>query len=149
MGGICTMANKRIGIIGAMAAEVEGLHERMTVAREVKKAGLTFFEGTLGATEIVLVQSGIGKVNAAACAQILADCFEVTHILNTGIAGSLDDAIDIGDIVVSTDALQHDMTQRRSVMKPDRCRDSLSWHFQQMKHSAPWRWKRSVRQHRM
>jgi adenosylhomocysteine nucleosidase len=75
----------------------------------VKKAGMTFFEGTLGATEIVLVQSGIGKVNAAACAQILVDCFEVTHILNTGIAGSLDDAIDIGDIVVSTDALQHDM----------------------------------------
>ena len=109
MKGTYIMANKRIGIIGAMAAEVEGLHERMTVAREVKKAGMTFYEGTLGATEIVLVQSGIGKVNAAACAQILADCFEVTHILNTGIAGSLDDAIDIGDIVVSTDALQHDM----------------------------------------
>ncbi len=103
------MADKRIGIIGAMEQEVAVLKDRMNIEQELVKAGMTFRLGTIGNTEVVLVQSGIGKVNAAACAQILADCFEVTHILNTGIAGSLDDRLAIGDIVVSTDALQHDM----------------------------------------
>ena len=103
------MENRRIGIIGAMESEVAVLKERMEITRTVEKAGMTFWSGKIGSTEIVLVQSGIGKVNAAACTQILIDCFEVTHILNTGIAGSLDDRLAIGDIVVSTDALQHDM----------------------------------------
>lgn len=58
------------------------------------------------------MRSGIGKVNAGICTQILADLFDVTHIINTGIAGSLDAQIDIGDIVVSTDVLQHDMDVR-------------------------------------
>ena len=58
------------------------------------------------------LRSGIGKVNAGICTQILADLFDVTNIINTGIAGSLDAQIDIGDIVVSTDVLQHDMDVR-------------------------------------
>ena len=57
----------------------------------------------------VVVQSGIGKVNAALCAQILVDVFQVEILINTGIAGSLDAQIDIGDMVISTDAVQHDM----------------------------------------
>lgn len=103
------MADKRIGIIGAMEKEVAVLKDRMNIEKEIEKAGMTFRLGTIGNTEVVLVQCGIGKVNAAACTQILADCFDVTHILNTGIAGSLDDRLAIGDIVVSTDALLHDM----------------------------------------
>ena len=103
------MEKKKIGIIGAMETEVSVLKERMTITRTVEKAGMTFYGGTLGNTDIVLVRSGVGKVNAAACTQILIDCFEVTHILNTGLAGSMDDRIAIGDIVVSTDVLQHDM----------------------------------------
>ena len=102
------MTDKRIGIIGAMESEVEILRNRMTITGTRDTARMTFYEGTLGNTEIVLVQSGIGKVNAAVCAQILVSCFSVTHILNTGIAGSLSDDLDIGDIVVSTDAIQHD-----------------------------------------
>lgn len=103
---------KKIGIIGAMELEVETLKSKMTVKSTTKKARMEFFEGTLNGVDVVIVRSGIGKVNAAVCAQILSDVFEVTHIINTGIAGSLDAKIDIGDIVVSTDVLQHDMDVR-------------------------------------
>ena len=59
--------------------------------------------------KVVVVRSGIGKVNAGICAQILADVFSVDAIINTGIAGSLNKNINIGDIVLSTDVVQHDM----------------------------------------
>ena len=58
---------------------------------------------------VVIVRSGVGKVNAALCTQILADMFEVTHIINTGVAGSLNPKLDIGDILISKDALHHDV----------------------------------------
>lgn len=103
---------KKIGIIGAMELEVETLKSKMNVAKTTKKANMEFFEGILNGVEVVIVRSGIGKVNAGICTQILADIFNVTHIINTGIAGSLDAQIDIGDIVVSTDVLQHDMDVR-------------------------------------
>ena len=103
---------KKIGIIGAMELEVETLKSKMNVAKTTKKANMEFFEGTLNGVNVVIVRSGIGKVNAGICTQILADLFDVTHIINTGIAGSLDAQIDIGDIVVSTDVLQHDMDVR-------------------------------------
>lgn len=99
-----------IGIIGAMDLEIEKLtKEEMTVKSYVTKAGLLFHVGKIGDTDAVIVKSGVGKVNAALCAQILVDCFQVTHLLNTGIAGSLDNRINIGDIVISTDAMHHDV----------------------------------------
>ena len=70
---------------------------------------MDFYAGTLEGRKAVVVRSGIGKVNAAVCAQILVDEFQVEVILNTGIAGSLNNEINIGDIVVSTDLVQHDM----------------------------------------
>ena len=70
---------------------------------------MEFYQGKLNGKDVVVVRSGIGKVNAAVCTQILADVFEVEAVINTGIAGSLRNEINIGDIVVSTDALQHDM----------------------------------------
>ncbi len=100
---------KKIGIIGAMELEVETLKSKMEVKSTTTKARMEFFEGTLNGVEAVIVRSGIGKVNAGMCTQILADLFGVTHIINTGVAGSLDAAIDIGDIVVSTEVLQHDV----------------------------------------
>lgn len=100
---------KKIGIIGAMELEVQVLKERMEIRSKLEKASMEFLEGTLSGAEVVVVRSGIGKVNAALCAQILCDCFQVTHIINTGIAGSLKNEINIGDVVVSTDALHHDM----------------------------------------
>lgn len=100
---------KKIGIIGAMELEVETLKSKMEVKSTTTKARMEFFEGTLNGVEAVIVRSGIGKVNAGMCTQILADLFGVTHIINTGVAGSLNAAIDIGDIVVSTEVLQHDV----------------------------------------
>lgn len=98
-----------IGIIGAMEEEVVKLIEQMEVEATVEQASMTFCKGVLCGKDVVVVRSGIGKVNAAACAQILIDKFQVDHLINTGIAGSLDAAIDIGDMVISTDALNHDM----------------------------------------
>lgn len=99
----------KIGIIGAMELEVEELKSQMSVANIVKKAGMEFFEGTLNNANVVIVRSGVGKVNAALCVQILADLFQVTHIINTGVAGSLNANLDIGDILISRDALHHDV----------------------------------------
>lgn len=99
----------KIGIIGAMDLEVESLKAEMAVDKIEKCAGMEFFEGTLNGARAVVVRCGVGKVNAALSAQILADRFHVTHIINTGVAGSLNPGLDIGDILISTDALQHDM----------------------------------------
>lgn len=98
-----------IGIIGAMEEEVAHLKEAMQVEKTVERAAMTFVKGKLDGKDVVVVRSGIGKVNAGICAQILADLFEVDTLINTGVAGSLDAALDIGDIVISTDAVQHDM----------------------------------------
>lgn len=103
---------KKVGIIGAMELEVEELQGKMEITRKEKKASMEFLEGTLNGTDVVIVRSGIGKVNAALCTQILCDIFGVTHIINTGVAGSLKNEINIGDIVVSTDALHHDVDVR-------------------------------------
>lgn len=99
----------KIGIIGAMELEVEQLKAEMSVSKIEKRAGMDFYQGTLNGIPVVVVRSGIGKVNAALCVQILADIFEVTHIINTGVAGSLNARLDIGDILISRDALHHDM----------------------------------------
>lgn len=99
----------KIGIIGAMELEVATLKEIMEVKSRKQKAGMEFFDGILGGVPVVVVKCGVGKVNAALCVQILADGFEVTHVINTGIAGSLNGSLDIGDILVSEKAIQHDM----------------------------------------
>lgn len=102
------MAFNKIGIIGAMAEEIELLHEHVTVSSQVTKAGITYYEGTLHGKAVIYCKSGVGKVNAAVCTQILldlgADC-----VLFTGVAGAVDPQLNIGDIVVSTSCLQHDM----------------------------------------
>ena len=100
---------KTVGIIGAMEVEVERLKKDMVVQRELKKAGMEFCEGVLMGQPAVVVRSGIGKVNAAVCTQILVDEFKADVIINTGIAGSLNAQIDIGDFVISTDVVHHDM----------------------------------------
>ncbi len=92
-----------------MEVEIEKLREAMDIRQTQKFAGMTFYSGELFGQEVALVKSGIGKVNAAVCVQVLCDRFGVSQVWNTGIAGSLDSRIHIGDIVISTDALQHDM----------------------------------------
>ena len=100
---------KKLGIIGAMEEEVARLKEHMTEVAVTERASLTFYEGKLQGLPVVVVRSGIGKVNAALCTQQLVDLFGIDAVINTGIAGSLNAKIDIGDIVLSTDALEHDM----------------------------------------
>lgn len=98
----------KLGVIGAMRVEVETLKEQMQNLIVTQKAGMTFYEGTLEKLPSVVVECGVGKVNAALCVQILCDCYGVTHIVNTGVAGSLCAELDIGDFVISRDAMYHD-----------------------------------------
>ena len=98
-----------IGIIGAMEEEVAALKEDMDIQETVEQASMVFCKGKLCGKDVVVVRSGIGKVNAGICAQILVDRFQADMLINTGIAGPLDARIDIGDMVISTDALHHDM----------------------------------------
>ena len=101
--------NIKVGIIGAMDSEVELLKSRVEGEQTHELAGLEFVEGTLEGVSVVVVKCGVGKVNAAMCAQALVSVFGCTRVINTGVAGSLDNRIEIGDIVVSTDAVEHDM----------------------------------------
>ena len=98
-----------IGIIGAMEEEVAALKEAMDIEAVHEQASMVFCKGSLCGKDVVIVKSGIGKVNAALCAQILVDRFQVDMLINTGVAGSLNPAIDIGDMVISADAVHHDM----------------------------------------
>ena len=84
----------KIGIIGAMDLEVDTLKSKLTDVTITKKAGMEFHEGTLNGASVVV------------------DVFQVTHIINTGVAGSLNAKLDIGDILISKDALHHDMDVR-------------------------------------
>ena len=98
-----------LGIIGAMEEEVAKIRESLEGVTTKQIAGMNFCQGSLEGKPVVVVRSGIGKVNAAVCTQILVDCYQVSGVINTGIAGSLKAEINIGDIVLSSDALQHDM----------------------------------------
>jgi len=98
-----------IGIIGAMDEEVISLKRKMDVREEREIAGMTFFIGTVAEKEVAVVRCGIGKVNAAVCTQVLADIFNVEYVINTGVAGGLYPELNIGDIVVSSDTVEHDM----------------------------------------
>lgn len=98
-----------IGIIGAMEEEVAVLKEDMESKEITEKASMQFCKGKLYGKDVVVVRSGIGKVNAAVCAQVLVDEFHVDVLINTGIAGSLNADINIGDMVISSDAVHHDM----------------------------------------
>lgn len=98
-----------LGIIGAMKIETENLIAKMDNVTQKNIAGLTFNSGTIDNVNCVVVVSGVGKVNAAMCTQILISEFDATHIINTGIAGAIKPELSPEDIVISTDLMQHDM----------------------------------------
>lgn len=98
----------KFGIIGAMESEIAALVASMNEQERTEVAGCTFLCGTIGDQEVVVVKSGIGKVCAALCAQILIDRFAVEAIVNTGIAGGLHASLSVGDLVVADAAVQHD-----------------------------------------
>ena len=98
-----------VGIIGAMEEEVSQLVKDMEVENRLQKGGMTFYQGNLYGRQCVVVQSGIGKVNAGICTQILVDMYDVHLVINTGIAGSMDSRIGVGDIVIGSEAMYHDV----------------------------------------
>ena len=97
-----------IGVIGAMEEEVASLIHQMEEVEKKTIAGMTFYHGNLWNQDAVVVRSGIGKVNMAVCTQILVDEYAVNMVINTGVAGGLYKDINVGDIVISSDALHHD-----------------------------------------
>ncbi|MCQ2070972.1 MAG: 5'-methylthioadenosine/adenosylhomocysteine nucleosidase [archaeon] len=99
---------ERVGIIGAMKSEVEPLVDAMDDRRSETVAGMEFNIGVLKGHDVVVVQCGMGKVNAGVCAQVLIDRFDVKAVINAGVAGTLDPTLEVGDYVISTEAVQHD-----------------------------------------
>jgi adenosylhomocysteine nucleosidase len=99
----------RIGIIGAMDEEIQHILDSMENYEAKTKAGITFYIGEFNGYDIVLCKSGVGKVNASVCTQVLIDEFEASNIIFTGVAGAVNPDLKIGDIVISTDCVQHDM----------------------------------------
>ena len=99
----------KIGIIGAMDVEIERICQNLsgTVLHQV--CGLDFWEGLLEGTPVVIVRSGVGKVNAALCAQLLITKFKITHLINTGVAGALASGLGVLDVVISTEVMYHDV----------------------------------------
>lgn len=99
----------KAGIIGAMEPEVAILKEKLIDAKSTEHAGYTFHQGQLDGSEVVIVQSGIGKVAAALATAILIDRFHVDYVVNTGSAGGFDKTLTVGDIVVSSEVRYHDV----------------------------------------
>ncbi|MBB6671122.1 5'-methylthioadenosine/adenosylhomocysteine nucleosidase [Cohnella nanjingensis] len=98
-----------IGIIGAMQEEIDLLLEHLDDAVELKRSGIRYLAGSLHGKQVVICKSGVGKVNAAVCTQVLIDRFNASKVIFTGVAGALDPSLEIGDIVISTSSMQHDM----------------------------------------
>lgn len=99
---------KKIGIIFAMNEELIELKKYLNIEKEYNIFDLTFYESKINENDIVLVQSGVGKVNAARCAQILIDNIKVDYIFNIGVAGGVSENLNVGDIVIGEKLVQHD-----------------------------------------
>ena len=98
-----------IGIIGAMEVEVKELKEQMQITRQLTKAGMEFCEGILEGQDVVVVRSGVGKVNAAVCSQTMILKYSPDIMINVGVAGGLSEEFKIGDIAVADSVVEHDM----------------------------------------
>ena len=99
---------KKVGIIAAMQEEMNEIKNIMTELTEKNIYELQFFEGKIGNAECVLVQAGVGKVNASRCTQILIDNYDIEYVVNVGSAGSANNSLNIGDIVIGKILVQHD-----------------------------------------
>ena len=99
----------KIGIIGAMSVEVEALKNKLENAHTEKISGIEFHTGTLYGKDTVVAQCGIGKVFAAICAQTMIIRYGVTHVINTGVGGTLTERLDLLDVAIADGVVQHDM----------------------------------------
>lgn len=98
----------KIGIIFAMEEELNALKGYLNIDNEFNLFNLKFYEASIGNVKCILVQSGIGKVNAARTTQVLIDNMKVDYIFNIGVAGGIDSSLNVGDVVVGTKLVQHD-----------------------------------------
>ena len=99
----------KLGIIAAMKVEAEKIISSMTEKKTEEYGGVVYTSGKIGGNEVVCAVCGIGKVFAAMCAQIMAVVYKPEYIINSGIAGTLTHNLSIGDVAISTDAVQYDM----------------------------------------
>ena len=106
---------KVIGVIGAMPIEINLIKDNLKIIDEEEYAGFKFYICDKENIRIILTSCSIGKVNAASCTQILIDKFKVTHIINTGIAGSLSESVRICDIVISNTVTHHDVRKSQMI----------------------------------
>lgn len=104
---------KVIGIMGALDLEIELIKNSIDLIDKASVAGFEFYVGKIDEKDIVLTCCGVGKVNAACCTQILIDRFNVNYIINTGIAGGLNDEFKVCDVVISSNVTHHDVRKRQ------------------------------------
>ncbi|MCH5212361.1 MAG: 5'-methylthioadenosine/adenosylhomocysteine nucleosidase [Oscillospiraceae bacterium] len=98
-----------IGIIGAMASEVDGLKAIMENKRTETVSSVDFCSGTINGTDVVVAEAGVGKVNAAVTAQTMILRYNTDIVINIGVAGGLDKSLSIGDVVIADRVAEHDM----------------------------------------
>jgi adenosylhomocysteine nucleosidase len=99
----------KIAVIGAMEEEVELLRKAITSPQTTVIANIEYIEGSIENHEMILVKSGIGKVNAAMATTILLEKFRPDVVLNTGSAGGFDETLEVGAIVISSEVRHHDV----------------------------------------
>lgn len=99
---------KKVGIIFAMEEELSSLKKYIKIEKEYNIFNLKFYEGKINGVHCILVKSGIGKVNAARTTQILIDNMKVDYIFNIGVAGAVNEDLNVGDIVIAEKLVQHD-----------------------------------------
>ena len=118
-----------LGVIGAINEEVEAIISEMSEIKKEITLGMTFYIGKFMGKDIVFVQSGIGKVNAAITATILIERYSVEKVIFSGVAGSLDERMKIGDVVIGTDIVQHDVDATEFGYKKGQIPQVSVWSF--------------------
>ena len=118
------------GIIAAVIEEAEAIKKEIENIKEIVINKISFFTGKFNEKEIVFVQSGIGKVNAAITATLLIEKFNVKEVIFSGVAGSLDARLKIGDVVIGRDIVQHDVDATAFGYKMGQIPQMKEWAFE-------------------
>ena len=119
-----------IGIIGAVIEEAEAIKKEIKDIKSNVINGIPFFSGKFNDKDVVVVQSGIGKVNAAITATLLIEKFEVNEVIFSGVAGSLDEKLKVGDVVIGCDIVQHDVDATAFGYKMGQIPQMKEWAFE-------------------
>lgn len=99
----------KYGVICAMEEEIQSLLANLVLNKKTNIQGIEFYEGLIGSTPVVLVRSGIGKVEAGITAALLVTNFEVDALIHSGSAGGIGSGLKVGDVVLSSEVAYHDV----------------------------------------